>query len=336
VASNLDLFNVRSSLFANDLTCQAGVFHGEWQKWYPQSIVGTSPLTPLSAPVGLGLNIVAATNPSRPSLTIPELAQDLLQIPSQIRELGELLRHPSKALDPSGASDTYLGIKFGWLPLIKDLQDLANLQNLVNQRDRELQKLYSGSGLKRRIDVASDTVTSSSSQSWLACATINASTTISITDARRSWATIHWRPTQPPKYHPHTDGYNRQLRKLVLGLTPEGAVKGLWNVIPWTWLAGWFSNFGNYLQQFSNTVPASHDSVCFMSEVHRTYQVGSTTYSGTPFTSRSGTGPTGSAVHVRKTRQVLAHAFVAGSMPYVGIDKLSVLGALFAQRFLRR
>ncbi len=334
IPSPLDLTRVERSVFSCDLESTVGISHRRYDEWFPNGVVTSAGMTPLAAPAGLNLTIAARSNPSRPELTIPELIQDLVELPSMIRDLGNQLKSPKKNLRPSGASSTYLGITFGWLPLIKDIQDLANFQDLVNRRDKELNKLYSGSGLNRKFRVEDTNTTTSQVFTWLANPSSQGKTTISINDAKRSWATIKWRPTQPPKYHPHTDDYNRQLKKLVLGLTPEGAVKGLWNVIPWTWLMGWFSNFGSYLQQFSNTVPATHEDVCFMSEVRRTYQVGSTTYT-VPLTSRKGSDPSGTAILVRKTRSVLQHALVAGSLPYLGNEKLSILGTLFTQRFLR-
>jgi len=291
--------------------------------------------TPLAAPNGWFLSTVAATNPSRPVMTIPTLAQDLIDIPKQIRDLGRLLLTPKKELaNAKGVANQYLSWKFGWLPLFEDLHQLLDLQSYILKRNKELHALYSGKGLKRRlkfdnshesgsglgsrIDFAHD----ASQPSYVSC-------DVDHVVAKRSWATITWYPTTPPPYHVDDARWNDYTRRIVLGLTPEGVAKGLWDVIPWTWLLGWFTNVGSYILANSNTVPASHSKACFMSEVSRTSKIKSVTTVGTVYSSIIGTG---SFKRVQKTRVVSGALTPGFNMPYLDMSRLSVLGALAIQR----
>jgi len=248
-----------------------------------------------------------------------------------IKSLGDLIRSPSNVLKPKGFAGEYLGVQFGWLPLIEDLQKLMAFQNYVLKRNKELSQLYSGAGLRRRLKFNDDTLSFpvTTDISLFPGAIVTA--TSSVTVKRRNWGTIHWYPTTPPVYHPDDHSWNNLTNRLVLGATPEGLAKGIWDVIPWTWLIGWFTNFGKYTLAHSWTVPANHSSGCLMQEAISTWTAGDAAL-------KSATGRAyhyGQLTLSRKTRSVSSKVTVGLNMPYIDMFRLSILGALFAQRFLR-
>lgn len=150
--------------------------------------------------------------------------------------------------------------------------------------------------------------------------------------AKEAWATIHWKPTTPPPFHPSDVELNRFCRKLVLGMTTEGLAKGTWDIIPWTWLVGWFTNIGKYALAYSNTVPASYSKACFMSKVTVTGIAGVPVATGL----RTNTVRiTGHSSFVRKTRTVSGALTPGFHMPFLDIWRLSVLSALAVQRVIR-
>ena len=290
--------------------------------------------TPLAAPSGWYLDTVAGTNPSRPVMTPPELLQDLIDIPGQLRSLGNLIRKPKSLMSAKELSSHYLCVQFGWLPLIEDIRQLLDLQSYIIKRSAELNKLYSGSGLRRRLKFADDTAVEAGVSSFPLYGPSNyVDSHYSVTVARKSWATITWKPSTPPPYHPDDSRWNDLSRRIVLGLTVEGMAKGLWNVIPWTWLLGWFTNVGKYTLAYSNTVPATHSEACFMSESVVTYSPGSVTFRNC--TSDSACSLSGAFEASTKTRSVSGSLTPGFNVPFLDTFRLSILGALFTQRTMR-
>jgi len=300
---------------------------------WPVAVSTTLDTTPLAAPSGWMLDLVAGTNPSRPVISPPMLAQDLIELPKMVYNLGKLLQTPGRVATPAGIASEYLGIKFGWLPLIDDINHLLNVQSYVLKRSKELNQLYSGRGLRRRLRFGESTANERRNTVLRYVGPNFTSIDYDVTVTKRSWGTIHWYPTSPPPYSPSDDEQHKFARRIVLGLTPEGIARGLWDVIPWTWLLGWFTNVGKYTLAYSNTVPARHGTGCFMSQVRRHYQPGTVKYSGA-YTERYVQGK-GSLTLVRSTRQVSSATYAGANLPFLDGSRLSVLGALFAQRFMR-
>ncbi len=287
----------------------------------------------IAPPNGWALRLVARTNPSRPVITPPEMLQNLIELPRMVKHLGDLLNNPLTSFKtPSGVASEYLGIKFGWIPVINDVLQLLDLQKEILKRNAELQKLYSGRGLKRRVKFATSSDEGKRYDLIPLLGTVSVIARTSVKIERECWGSIRWKPTSPPPYHPQDMRFNDHTRNLVLGFTPEGMAKGLWNVIPWTWLLGWFFNIGDYALAHSNSVPAQYSSACCMSKM-----VVSTvpTEAVCPGGFQVELKVIGSATAITRTR-VVAGTLVPGfNMPLWDISKLSVLGALFAQRFLR-
>jgi hypothetical protein len=286
---------------------------------------------PLPAPNGWMLDLVAGTNPSRPVLNIPEAVENIVSLPKMVKSLGDLILHPRSRMSPKGLAGEYLGVQFGWLPLIEDLTKLLNIQNYANKRNKELHELYSGKGLRRRLKFADDTtVTATISQFGVSTSVFTHNCSLMV--KRRQWGTIHWYPTTPPPYHPDDLRWNDLSRRLVLGATPEAMANGLWKVIPWTWLIGWFTNFGKYTLANSWTVPATHGTGCFMSKAEATYMSAGFSCTNASINQMDHGGV---ATRTVSTRIVSSSVLAGANMPYLDIFRLSILGSLFAQRFLK-
>lgn len=286
----------------------------------------------LSAPSGWVLTLVARTNPSRPNLNPPEMLQNLYELPRMIRNLWSFLKHPRTVFTPKGASNEYLGLQFGWIPFIKDITDLLDLQGLIDRRLKELHQLYSGKGLRRRVPFGNDTMSAVASTSFPGRNSVIVTAYNSRDIKRKSWGTIRWKPTAAlPYYHPGDVRYRNHVRNVVLGLTPEGLFKGLWAVIPWTWLIGWFTNIGSYALAQSNTVPAQWGEACFMSQMTVTTKPSGYKVTGLV---RGKYEQHGEHVWTKKTRLVGSTVLTPGlNMPFLDMFKLSVLAALGTQRF---
>lgn len=286
--------------------------------------------TPLAAPSGWVLTAIARSNPSRPAVTPFEILEDILQLPRQLSGLYNLLKHPRTVMSPKGASNEYLGLQFGWLPMIEDFRKIANWQNLAARRAQDLQRLYYGKGLRKKVRFGSDTQSGKGWEQFGGAGLLTIKAHCNIYCKRESWATVRWKPTSVPVYHPLDIRFNNELRRQVLGLTPEGLMLGAWKVLPWTWLIGWFTNIGDYLLVSSNSVPATYSSVCFMSQ--STFILEPNGHSTTDLLREEDVSMSGHYMRIRKTRIVGGVPVPGFSVPFLDTFRLSVLGSLAIQR----
>lgn len=295
----------------------------------------TNPLdtSPLGPPSGWVLDLVAGTNPSRPVVTPPTLIQDLVELPKMLREAGRFLTNPRAYAGPKGLADVFLSVKFGWAPLIDDITKILDLQKDVDKRAKELHRLASGRGLRRKLTFRDDNQAATAYANVATIGSSFATLNLSCDVRKRTWGTITWRPTILPPYHPGDAGTNALARQIVLGLTPEGLAKGAWDVIPWTWLLGWCTNVGKFALAYSNTVPATWSNACFMSQVTTSVRPAGITYSG-PW-EKHDLRFSGGYVVTDSNRTVGTGVAVGVNMPFMDMSRLSVLGALFSQRFMR-
>jgi hypothetical protein len=128
------------------------------------------------------------------------------------------------------------------------------------------------------------------------------------------------------------DGSHQEfLRNVVLGLTPEGMLTGLWKVIPWTWLIGWFTNASDLLLVRSGTIPANYVEACLMRKVTWKKQSGLPVFVGGP--SDTSVGQTGHETWTDRRRSVGVGSLTPSvNMPFLDMFRLSIVGALAIQR----
>lgn len=277
------------------------------------------------------LDLLVRTNPSRPGTVVPlTLLQDLLDIPKQLMDVGHSLLSPgSKVFSPKGASAQYLGWEFGWKPLLKDVEDLLGVGEEIAKRNRELQRLYTGRGLRRRVRLGTWTASEASNMAVVSDPGVIGKVDISKLTKVERWGVVRWKPTIVPKFHPSDADTLAKARHLVRGFTNLGTMKGAWDVLPWTWLLNWFTNVGKFAMQFSNEVPASPTSQCVMTRTSTSIQLkqGSIWPNGLVY-------PGGIGSCVSKERYVGAGT-VSIHLPYLDKWRLSILSALTIQRLKR-
>lgn len=334
VPSSLNLSSRTGMLFLNGYAVNQGnsrIYVYDKVPFFQGS--GESPnktLTPVKS--GWELDLIAGTNPSRPVFTLPQFAQDLIELPKLLRETGNLLRKPQKLWSPREAANAHLAARFGWLPLIEDLTKLLDLQSTILKRKRELANLYSGRGLRRRLKFGKNTQVYRQVYTRAQYGTGLVSVGLSVTVTKEEWGTIVWRPKSTSYFIPGDEELNRQVRRLIFGLTVEGMAKGVWDVIPWTWLLGWFTNVGKLILSTSNTVPASYSEACLMRMVSTSVVADTPVYSGKNY-KLSVSGQYSESI---KTRLVGTGSILPGfNMPFLDMSRLSVLGSLWIQRLKR-
>jgi len=300
-------------------------FHADW-------------LTRYAGPVNINRDTVDAqdfailrsrTNPSRPTVAPLTLIQDLVDIPKQLRDVRKLFSSPKSALNAKELANHNLSVQFGWLPLIDDAKHIIKLQHYIAKRKEELVRLDGKSGLKRRIRLSESTDHDEFSNQSVAATNWGGTGYVNVSRQQTTvkYGTVRWKPTNLPNYDLTDVERTYQLVRSVVGFSPEGDIQGLWDIIPWTWVTDWFVDIGSYMTQYSNTIPAEATHCNVMRNVKVVANI-----SKSPLTSSWVDGGYGSVSYEIKSRAANTAPF-AVRIPFIGLQRLSILGSLFIQRF---
>lgn len=238
----------------------------------------------------------------------------------------------------------YLNIQFGWAPFVRDLQEMYMLTHDIDKRLDRLRR-DNGRSLHRRrtlVDTTSTTATESVVNGPFAYL---APTPIIIGAGRtaRMVQTISkekiWFVGRFQYYVPNigTLEWDRRARRALFGanITP----KLVWDVLPWSWLVGYFSNAGDVFSNMSQN--AVDNTVAKYAYVMRTSSSETTTVVQTSWGARSGspaTYPAGSGIAIhrsfRETKSRVSATPFGFGMTWNGLSafQASILGALGMSR----
>lgn len=301
----------------------------------PSAVAGFKTVNHLVGGIGSAARVRALTNPSRPVVDLPVFVKELKDLPKLIQLAGRnILSKPPggtlgfnpnlfknrSPLELVGSGN--LNWQFGWAPLLGDLLKLTGFMDHVAKRQLELQKLYSGKGLRRRVNMGSLEQNGTIGNTTLNSVGFALNGAANVVSKSRSWGTVKWFPTTLPDINDPT--HVSAAIKATLGL--DLTMSTVWEALPWTWLIDWFTNVGDILMGSRNTVPAHHGPICFM-----TYQKTVESWYTTGITSGLSWG--GTKLH-RETKQrtVVNTIQVTGDIPFLGWRRLSILGSLAVLR----
>jgi len=244
-----------------------------------------------------------------------------------LKDVGRLARAPHKSLNPREIANWNLAVQFGWMPLVKDVQDLLDLGTSIQRRKEELRRLYDGRGLRRRINVGNETATAELSGSCTV-SPFTCGYTIKRTTTGKKWGVAHWKPITPPSYSPTDGELLKQARQFTSGLTPNGIIDGAWDIIPWSFIVDYFTDVHDFVLAYGNMVPAQYVPGTIMTHVRTTNLVSVSVPAGYG-------GGDGVIETESKSRTLGSFATVNAFLPNIGVKRLSILSSLFIQRFQR-
>lgn len=286
---------------------------------------------PTVAASSLVAETMARTNPSRPFLNPGQMLQDLYDLPKLYRQIGDLLKSGRSPIGLKGVANNALAAKFGWIPLLDDITKLLQVVEKIEERHAELDRLYSGSGLKRRVRLRK---VSNQTQSVVAIKSgypLYAAGGLQVINRVEQWGTIRWKPTSRPTHYPDDAQRAKLARRMILGLTASGAFASAWDVIPWTWLLGWVANVRSYVLAHGNTVPCEPDGkICIMTQVIQER------YAHRISIAPGYSAPDGNSRFVWKFRNVFSKPSLSAYLPYIEGGRLSTLSLLAVQRIRTR
>jgi hypothetical protein len=296
---------------------------------------------PSESDATLAARILANTNPSRPEVLLPVFLFELRELPGLIAGAGELLFKESRELlvrkylkDPTARTAAlHLGIQFGLAPLVSDLKRLVMFTDSVAKRQKEMDRLFSGSGLKRRFKMGSREMPGSRAFSGTGAGFAGGiSSTAEGQLVVEQWGTVRWKPTPLALTSPLRKGSPNQVRAAILGLRPDQITLNVWEALPFSWLIDWFTNFGDVIQAQSGRLLAIPSRPCIMK--HHVQTLTHPPYYPCLLVGGSEQAHTlmpGSIRSEVKARSVV-NLSLSADMPILSASQLSILGALVSTR----
>lgn len=197
----------------------------------------------------------AQTNPGKPSIQLPVSIAELRDLPAMV-----LSRYRRRG----GQTNSLVESEFGWQPMISDIQKLFSMPALIESRIKTLNLLArSSKPVSRQRTVFDDSVETLISDDY-----VESSTAGAVIRSRR-WSIT--RATARVTARWQADGNLRSLtdyqiallaREIALGIHPKQQISNLWELLPWSWLADWFVNFGDLLSVTNNSVAHTVGYAC--------------------------------------------------------------------------
>lgn len=320
---------------ASHLTIEGGrvnVFNNPNNYWenYRVDYLDNPGFSHLPGPIGedrsdvdFATQAAARTNPSRPYVDIPVAILELGDVVHLIRNAGrgiifnavEQLRTSRGRRHINNAARTNLLYQFGLAPLVGDLVKLSNLQEQVQQRLNQMERLAAPRGYRRTVNVGAWTSQASYSRvmqsNQFFWTDVIEQTTMQLIRVH-----CRWIPDNGFRNLSLSDRERLAFRS-ALGLTFDSST--VWEALPWSWLADWASNIGHYVMANRNTIPASLSGVHVMRETRSTFR------------SQGGiNSPIRATLH-DKTRRTSFVAPVA-HFPFLTAGQMGILGSLAATR----
>lgn len=208
--------------------------------------------------VQLTLKLFERTNPFRSEFSVPVFIRELT-------DLGSLFKLAASSF-AGFVGGAYLNYKFGWVQFVQDVRDLHGIVKVLISRIKELNSLKKRGGLRRKVSLGRRRATATDSFVLLN-------------------STYGWRPHADLTYEAQIEfsgsvrwvanrDFSADLDKLnVVHLAfqkvfdlEELDSATVWELIPWTWLADYFTNLGSYLRAGVGSVLFNPYDVCIMRE----------------------------------------------------------------------
>ena len=219
--------------------------------------------------LGLGGTAISRVRPGQPTVNLATTVGELRNLKELPQMIGSLAARAKTIRDlfREGGNE-YLNLQFGWAPLIRDVEGLAqivsNSRALLEQREREIDRLvrrrYQFDTIRDTSEGLSKTLSSSSYELDVR----NAAGALSFVGTRStSFPPVEITSTVTKSYFsgafriydPELSFLETRLAEFesnantLLGTRLDPEV--LWNLQPWSWLSDWVFNFGDILGNIS-------------------------------------------------------------------------------------
>lgn len=219
---------------------------------YAYTLSSALPSPPTTDGYARGAEAYKRMKPTKPLFNIDNYFYELKDMPG-------LILDQMKSRHIHTVSNFHLAVQFGWLPLLSDIRSLVKTQQGMAKRIRWLLE-HNGKPVRKKViltETESDPIVSTgSSISMLQPVFVSQYykgtpkyTTVTTT-GERYWATAQFRYWLPPG--PRDIDWTRRMIMYLYGSTPTPSV--IYNMIPWTWLADYFANIGDLIENLDTGV----------------------------------------------------------------------------------
>lgn len=192
-----------------------------------------------------------------------------------LKHAGDLLH---KIVSPSGlnpakeAAAATLAYQFGWAPLIEDIMKLLDFSDHVKRRQEILEKAHTEKGLRRRVDLGSESWSATGSTSIWSTYGVFLSQSYTSDRGFKVWGVVTWKVRDPAaigKKPTFMDAFNT-----ALGFNKGMIPISVWKALPWSWMIDWFAGISDLLQARYNMIyyKPSRVSIMRTSFNNRTYK----------------------------------------------------------------
>lgn len=290
-----------------------------WTDWRYDGERGTLAHLPLPSPPSdttAITDIAAATNPSRPDVSMPNFLWELKDLGPAVRDAG-MEKMGKKRTRGGRQTNSSVAHNFGWDLLFRDLFTLLKFSETVEKRLREVEAIHANGGLTRNRTYWSAASRSVATNRGFQSAGISINGTVSIVTTGKRWGSVRWKPDPlPPLWVPKD--VHLAVRAAVHGWSFSPAT--VWEAMPWSWFIDYFANLGAFFNATRNSLGISCTSGCIMSHVR---------------TERNHFANSNSSVSIRplydifdeKTRTVVPIGFSA-RQPLIGAKQLVTLSSI--------
>lgn len=282
-------------------------------------------------PNDLASRLFAQANPYRANILVPAFLAELKDLPKMLYDLGRLkLNKKPLYHSASQMAQDWVSYNFGWAPLIGDLVKLADFHLQTQKREKDFDKLYSGSGLARRIALESNQVRVINQaitlpQPW------NESIPVRGPITRDIWGLVRYKPALTSDKTPMARPSPKQLRRILAGLNADGMTASAWELVPWSWFIDYFYDVGSFLQANAGKRYLTIERACIMIHTRIEYTHESKVKADA-FGRRLTLSP-GRAYKESKRRQIVfPPALPQAHLPVLSGKQLSILGSLAFMR----
>lgn len=275
--------------------------------------------------------ILSASGPATAKVNTITNLLEIRDIPQMLKHAGDLLHklvtRPSGLSPIREAASATLAYQFGWAPLAQDLSRMLDFADLVAARQRELETLYSGKGLRKKIPLGKYPSSASGNQPLYTAGALYIAPDWNYRAEHKLWATVHWHLRNLDSVGNKPTW--RDAWRSVYGFSGNQIPVQIWKALPWSWAIDWFAGISDLLIALQNMVLFKPSRINLMCET-------SGVLTWVPYTTTP-PGSFGGSVYehiyrYREQRSIGSLATTNLRIPYLDTFKLSVLGSLLVLR----
>lgn len=207
------------------------------------------------------------TSPNKSHVDLPVFIAELRDIPKTYKFLSEMAAelHGRKTVGRilQNAGNAHLTHQFGLEPFVRDMWRIMTFVNVTEARFRDIKAIQSSPRGKGRMRVVWRDKRSMGTFTQYASPLYSENNILEVSwfTSREKRFACRW-TASPETFSWSDDELRFRANRIVFGF--DTSMSNLWQAMPWTWLADWFGNTGDYLTKNRNTFPCQPDRMCAM------------------------------------------------------------------------